>query len=201
MSGFDVVRYYLAVVILVSVPGAVLFWFPIHPFIGFWRRAGAGPAYAAGFGVMIAVGAVLFLFRGPLLAVDFGASRVTAGAGLTLWLLAAVLRHAWRKQLKISVLFGLPELAPDRHPQKLLTEGVYARVRHPRYFEFSLGGLGAALVSNYPAAYLAVFFTIAGLAALVPFEERELEARFGDEFREYRRRVPAILPRLRRRTR
>ena len=198
MSGLDLARYYLALVILVSVPGAVLFWFPIHPFAAFWRRAGVGFAYLVGFGVMIVAAVLVFLFREPLLAVDFGASRVTAGAGLLLWLVAAVLRHSWRKQLKISVLFGLPELAPDRYPPKLLTEGIYARVRHPRYFEFSLGGLGGALVTNYPAAYVAVFLTIAGLAALVPFEERELEERFGDEFREYRRRVPAILPKLRR---
>ena len=198
MSGFDLARYYLALVILVSVPGAVLFWFPIHPFAAFWRRAGAVAAYVVGFGVMIVVGVLLFLFRGPLLAVDFGASRVTAGAGLVLFVVAAVIRQHWRKQLKISVLLGLPELAPDRYPAKLLTEGIYARVRHPRYLEFSLGGLGAALLCNYPAAYVAVLLTIAGLAVLVPFEERELEARFGDDFREYRRRVPAILPKLRR---
>ena len=198
MSGYDLARYYLAVLILVSVPGAVLFWFPIHPFAAFWRRAGVGFAYLVGFGVMIVAGVLLFLFREPLLAVDFGASRATAGAGLVLLIVAAVLRHSWRKQLKVSVLFGLPELAPDRCPTKLLTEGIYARVRHPRYFEFCLGGLGAALVSNYLAAYVAVILTIAGLAALVPFEERELEERFGDEFREYRRRVPAIIPRLRR---
>ena len=197
MAGYDLARYYLALVILVSVPGAVLFWFPIHPFAAFWRRAGAGLAYVVGFGVMIVVGVLLFLFRGPLLAVEFGGRWVTAGAGLFLWLAAAVLRQLWRKQLKLSILFGLPELAPDRHPSKLLTEGIYSRVRHPRYLEFSLGGAGAALVSNYLAAYVAVALTIAGLAVLVPFEERELEARFGDEFRDYRRRVPAIFPRLR----
>lgn len=196
MSGFDLARYYLALVVLVSVPGAVLFWFPIHPFAAFWRRAGAGFAYLVGFGVMIAAGVLLFLFRGPLLAVDFGASRATAGAGVVLLVISAVVRQQWRKQLKISILFGLPELAPDRYPPKLLTEGIYARVRHPRYLEFSLGGMAAALFCNYPAAYVAVLVTIAGLALLVPFEERELEARFGDDFREYRRRVPAILPRL-----
>ncbi len=198
MSGLDLARYYLALVILVSVPGAVLFWFPIHPFAAFWRRTGAGLAYVVGFGVMIVVGVLLFLFRGPLLAVDFGASRVTAGAGVVLLVAAAVIRQYWRKQLTISILFGLPELAPDRYPPKLLTEGIYARVRHPRYLEFSLGGLAASLFCNYLGAYVATLLTIAGLAVLVPFEERELAARFGDDFREYRRRVPAIFPKVRR---
>ena len=197
MSGYDLARYYLAVLILVSVPGAVLFWFPIHPFAAFWRRVGAGPAYAAGFGVMIVVGVLLFVWRGPLLAVDFGTSRTTAGAGLVLLIVAAVIRKYWRKQLKISILFGLPELAPDRYPARLLTEGIYARVRHPRYLEYSLGSVGAALLSNFAAAYVAVAFTIVGLAVLVPYEDRELEARFGDDFREYRRRVPAGFPQLR----
>jgi protein-S-isoprenylcysteine O-methyltransferase Ste14 len=31
---------------------------------------------------------------------------------------------------------------------------------------------------------------------MIRLEDRELEQRFGDEFRQYKRRVPAILPRL-----
>lgn len=197
MSGLDLARYYLAVLILVSVPGAVLFWYPIHPFAAFWRRVGVGPAYVVGFGVMIVAGAALFLLRGPLLAVDFGTNRVTAGAGVVFLVVSAIIRRRWRQQLKISTLFGLPELAPGRYPSRLLTEGIYARVRHPRYLEYSLGAIGSALLCNYAAAYIAVLFTIVGLVVLVPFEERELEDRFGDAFRDYRRRVPAVFPKLR----
>jgi protein-S-isoprenylcysteine O-methyltransferase Ste14 len=40
-----------------------------------------------------------------------------------------------------------------------------------------------------------VFAVITG-AFMIRSEERELEARFGEEYREYQRRVPAIIPRL-----
>jgi len=199
MTGFDTARYYLTILVLVSVPGAVLFWFAIHPFAGFWRRAGVGSAYVAGFGVMIVVGALLFLLRRPLMAVDFGSSWATAGPGIALLVVSAVMRQMWQRQLKLATLFGLPELAPQKYPPKLLTEGIYARVRHPRYLEYSLGAIGLALVCNNAAAYGAVLLTLAGMAVLIPMEERELVARFGPAYEEYRRRVPALVPAARRR--
>jgi protein-S-isoprenylcysteine O-methyltransferase Ste14 len=201
MTTGDTVRYALAVVFLVSVPGAVLFWFAIHPFAAFWRRVGVGPAYVAGFGVIIGAGVAAFALRRPLLAADFGWNRGTALAGLLLLTFSAVIRHRWRKQLTISMLFGLPELAPGRFPPTLLSEGIYARVRHPRYLEFSLAAVGWALVCNYPAVYAAAGITIACIALLIPIEERELVARLGAAYEDYRRRVPAVVPRWRPRTR
>jgi len=197
MTRGDTVRYVLAVVFLVSVPGAVFFWFVIHPFAAFWRRVGAGPAYIAGFGVMIGAGVAAFALRRPLLAADFGWNRGTALVGLLLLVVSAVIRHRWRKQLRISTLFGLPELLPGRFPPTLLSEGIYAKVRHPRYLEFSLAAVGWALVCNYPAVYSAAAITLGAIALLIPVEERELVARFGAAYEDYRRRVPAVVPRWR----
>jgi protein-S-isoprenylcysteine O-methyltransferase Ste14 len=42
---------------------------------------------------------------------------------------------------------------------------------------------------------LTVFAVISG-AIMVRLEDRELEQRFGEEYRAYRQRVPAILPRI-----
>jgi hypothetical protein len=33
-------RYVLAMLTLMFMPGAVLFWFLVHPFVRFWRRIG-----------------------------------------------------------------------------------------------------------------------------------------------------------------
>ena len=79
---------------------------------------------------------------------------------------------------------------------KLLTGGCYSRVRHPIYsiwgfliipgFSLTIGGFMLGL----PLAYwLAVVKFIGG-------EEKALEERFGDEWREYARRTPRFLPRL-----
>ena len=195
---FDGVRYWMGVVYLASVPGAVLFWFAIHPFAAFWRRAGAVAAYAAGFSVMIAAGVVAVVWRRPLMGADLGSNAATAAIGVVLVVISAFVRHRWRRQLTMRILFGLPEIAPSRFPPTLLTEGIYARVRHPRYAEFSLGALGWALLCNYVGIYAAAALTLASIGLLIPIEEKELAARFGDAYEEYRKRVPAIIPRTRR---
>lgn len=198
MTTFDTIRYGIALVLLVTGPGSVLFWFPIHPLATFWRRVGAGWAYLVGFGVYALSAVVLAAWRRPLLAVEFGTSRVTLAAGVVLIVAAAALRRTWHRQLKLRTLFGLPELSPERHPQSLLTEGAYARVRHPRYLEILLAFLGYALAANYLAGYAVALFLALSILVLIPMEERELAERYGAAYVEYRRRVPALLPRLRR---
>ena len=34
----DTTRYYLGILLVISVPPAILFWLLIHPFAGFWRN-------------------------------------------------------------------------------------------------------------------------------------------------------------------
>jgi protein-S-isoprenylcysteine O-methyltransferase Ste14 len=106
------------------------------------------------------------------------------------------LRRGWHRQLKMSTLLGFPELAPHRYPRVLLTDGVYGRIRHPRYAEVLLGYAGFACLSNYLAAYGVVGFLVVAILALIPIEERELAQQFGAAYEEYRRRVPALIPRL-----
>ncbi len=197
MTNFDRIRYATALILLLTGPGSVLFWFPIHPLAAYWRRVGARWGYAAGFAVYGASAAVLATFRHPLLSVEFGTSAVTIALGIVLLALHVWLRRGWQQQLTKRTLFGLPELAPDRYPRVLLTEGIYARIRHPRYVEVILGCAGIACISNYLAAYGVVVFLTLAILALIPIEERELARTFGDAYEAYRRRVPALIPRVR----
>lgn len=196
MSTLDALRYYVALIVVVTTPGALLFWFPIHPLANFWRRAGYRWAYVAGFGVYTFTCVLAWMWRRPLLAIEFGANTYVMGAGVALIVTTAAMRRSWSRQLSIRTLFGLPEVAPDRYPGRLLTEGAYARVRHPRYLQILVGLLGYALLSNYLAAYVVWAFVAIATALLIPLEERELAARFGADYEEYRRRVPALMPRL-----
>ena len=52
--------------------------------------------------------------------------------------------------------------------------------------------IGTGLVALYALTVLAI---LTG-ALMIHMEDAELEQRFGEEYREYRARVPAILPRL-----
>jgi len=44
--------------------------------------------------------------------------------------------------------------------------------------------------------YCLTAFAIATGALMIRMEEAELEQRFGEDYREYKRRVPAFFPRL-----
>ena len=195
MGIFDQVRYGIALALVVFAPASVIFWFVVHPFAGFWRRVGYRWGYVAGLTLSVATAVACYRTRGWIAGTDLGPSMFTTGPGLALLVAAGAFRRRLQRQLRSSILFGLPELAPDQYPGRLLTEGVYAHVRHPRYAQIVVAVLGWALLSNHLASYLAVLVVSAVLALVIPLEERELAARFGAEYEAYRRRVPALVPR------
>jgi protein-S-isoprenylcysteine O-methyltransferase Ste14 len=61
--------------------------------------------------------------------------------------------------------------------------------------------LAWSLGSGLAVCFALTTFAIITGAAMIRMEDAELERRFGDDYREYRRRVPAIMPRLRSSTR
>jgi len=85
-------------------------------------------------------------------------------------------------------------------PDRLLISGPYALSRNPMYVGWGLLHLGSALIAGsgwllaaVPPAVLAVHQGVLG-------EERRLEARFGEEFAQYRATVGRYLPRVGRNT-
>ena len=197
MTILEAVRYYLALLVLVNFVPLLAFWFLIHPFVGLWRRLGPGIAYGAAMAAMILIGAGLFALRGLLLAVEFGTIAALWPPAALAYLAAIVLEILCRQQLSIGTLIGLPELLPGRAPGKLLTEGIYARIRHPRYAAGGLGLLALACFTNYQAVYLLFVAYLPTIYAITVLEERELVERFGPAYARYRERVPRFLPRFR----
>lgn len=194
-SYIETARYVMAVLVLISLVPACNFWFTIHPFIGFWRRVGRFGATLAGGGIMVASMAILFWYREALLGRDFGTVVwLWLPAGVLLGI-AAVIERARKKHLKFNILTGGPEFSGDGAATALLQEGVYARLRHPRYFAYALAIPGWALFANYLGLYVYVVVGWAFIYALIRLEERELSARFGAEYEAYARRVPR-LPKL-----
>lgn len=84
----------------------------------------------------------------------------------------------------------------ESQPARLLTTGWYGVVRHPMY----LGVLCilAAFVLWAPAGKNFVFALVTAFAILraAIAEEVRLAERFGEEYGDYRRRVPMFIPRL-----
>ena len=81
--------------------------------------------------------------------------------------------------------------------ESLLTYGLFNHARNPLYVGNLLVITGLAVIHNNPWVYaLALPTTLFAYVAIVAAEEAYLKERFGEEYREYCRRVPRWLPRL-----
>ncbi len=76
---------------------------------------------------------------------------------------------------------------PDRSNPPLTTRGLYAFVRHPLYFAWTLFVFGAPTMTGTRASFAIV--STAYLMIAIPWEERGLVATFGQQYEDYRRRV------------
>ena len=89
----------------------------------------------------------------------------------------------------ISSVAGVELFADHR----LVTTGPFAVVRHPMYLGFAVAAVGSlALYRTWAIAFVAVHGLIFIFRARR--EEQALAARFGDDWADYCRRVPAIVP-------
>jgi protein-S-isoprenylcysteine O-methyltransferase Ste14 len=79
---------------------------------------------------------------------------------------------------------------------RLIRSGPYRWVRHPIYAGFLVGALGAAIAAGTWDAALG--FGILFVSLLVKFsrEESLLTREFGDEYRQFKKDVPALIPRI-----
>ncbi len=195
----DTARYVFALLLVMSLPPAILLWVVIHPYARFWRTLGPTWTYVALSPFVVGFMLAVFLARRSLLAIDLGTHY---------WLLLPTFLCigpggwiAWhrRRQLTQKILTGVPELSRDPSGGKLLTEGAYAVIRHPRYVEVVLFSAGYALFANHLASYVVALLSIPALWVVVLLEERELRSRFGQEYEEYARRVPRFVPKVSRR--
>jgi protein-S-isoprenylcysteine O-methyltransferase Ste14 len=75
-----------------------------------------------------------------------------------------------------------------------VTTGLHARVRHPIYLAHLCMLLGFTIGSGLSVDYALLGFTLIAGAVMIALEERELERRFGEEWREYKSRSGAIFP-------
>jgi protein-S-isoprenylcysteine O-methyltransferase Ste14 len=119
----------------------------------------------------------------------FLAGQVVALAVIGLGLLQT---DAWH-------FLGLRQLTQvsDPAPPPLVTTGFYRYVRHPLYTAgFVFLWLTPVMTSTLLVLYagLSLYLYVGSL-----FEERRLIVEFGPSYREYQRRVPRLIPRLRQR--
>jgi len=130
-----------------------------------------------------------------LFRTDWGTQPLLIALGILLLAFAFWLRILIGRTFSIRQLVGLPEVKPEKSSStELVTDGIYSRVRHPRYVQLIISCLGYALMANYPVAYIAVALFIPGIYFVVLLEENELRKRFGPSYDEYASHVPRFIP-------
>jgi protein-S-isoprenylcysteine O-methyltransferase Ste14 len=95
-------------------------------------------------------------------------------------------------------LHGLGTPAPIAPTKKLVVVGLHRYVRNPMYIGVALMVLGQAMLfwSWHLLGYAVLFLIIVHLF-VVFYEEPTLERQFGQEYGDYRKRVPRWIPRFR----
>ena len=183
---------WLACVVYSSIPS---FWLIIHPRVNFWRGRMRSPyriLIPAWIAMWIALAIITLPWRRVLLYSD-PRTWIPAAA---LLVLSMYLYRAAKFGFTGAQLGGRPELETTEWEQRLATEGIRSRIRHPVYLAHLCEMLGWSIGSGLAVCYGLTAFAIVTGAFMLRMEDRELEDRFGAAYREYRRRVPPLFPRL-----
>lgn len=101
--------------------------------------------------------------------------------------------------LVISLIFGMSAfsihpLTRTNKKEKLQTKGFYSIVRHPIMFCDSFWPLGLALICGSIIGLIMFFLWALYIYLFTFFEDEKLIAEYGDEYKEYKKRVPRIIP-------
>jgi protein-S-isoprenylcysteine O-methyltransferase Ste14 len=91
---------------------------------------------------------------------------------------------------------GWREVYRARQENRLVTDGLYAFVRHPQYLGLFVALFGEGVV-HWPTLFSVGLFPVIVVVYywLARKEEQAMLAKFGDEYRAYMSRVPMFIPR------
>jgi protein-S-isoprenylcysteine O-methyltransferase Ste14 len=169
------------------------FWLLIHPRVNYWRSR------KRPYLILLPLWTTMWIMLGLLTSRWRHATLYTTP---WTWLPAILLFSTglWiyaqsGKHFSPAQLGGLPEVLPSHGEQRLITTGIRSRVRHPVYLAHLCEMLAWSLGTGLAVCYGLMAFAMLTGAVMIRLEDRELEQRFGEPYRDYRRKVSAILPR------
>jgi protein-S-isoprenylcysteine O-methyltransferase Ste14 len=183
---------WLACVIYSTIP---LFWMMIHPFADWWRDRQQSP-YRVLVPAWLAMWAMIATITLPFRNL---ALYDTDWAWIPTGLLVALGSFVYSRSNKTfgaRQLVGLPEVHGNNREQRLVTDGIRARVRHPVYLAHLCEMLAWSVGTGLTVCWGLTAFAITIGAVMIRSEDAELEKRFGAQYVAYRKQVP-VLPRLR----
>lgn len=106
-----------------------------------------------------------------------------------------LLEYRGVKVLEIDRVVLVYTVFPERG--RLVDSALYQFLRHPLYAALAHLGLGMALLSGTRDGFFCFLVFAAKLWIWSKLEEKELVERLGESYKEYMKKVPAFIPRLR----
>ena len=77
---------------------------------------------------------------------------------------------------------------------KMVDDGIYRYIRHPKYLSRLIFPLGLAILANNVLAICVAIMHFLPYLILIPIEDKELSRRLGKNYMKYRDHVPALIP-------
>ncbi len=153
-------------------------WFPIVPLL---ILVGIGNILFISCKLFVWLGIPIYLPVPFILRIIFGMPLILLGGFFFVW---------GFKLLKPAAALGLA--------RKLRTSGAYAYTRNPMYFGVCsvFWGVGILLCLSY-ILMAALIWSAFNYFWVVFGEEKQVESKFGEEYLDYKRRVPRFIPSLR----
>jgi len=157
---------------VVLIPAGLIFWFSLGVllvFVSLWLDRFLP--------MRLAITVPVNLFSSVTLLI--------IGATLCLWTVYGFLKAR-----------GSP--VPLNPPRKLVTTGLYSRVRNPMLLGWfiMLFGVGILLNSISLVVIFTPLFILLNVLYLKTVEEKEMEKKFGQEYLKYKESVPMFIPRF-----
>jgi protein-S-isoprenylcysteine O-methyltransferase Ste14 len=182
----------LACVVYSTIP---TFWFMIHPFAAHWRKRRRSP-YLLLLPAWSLMWIAMALITRPWHRITIYATSWLWTLALPLFALGIFLYSKSGGNFSGQHLGGLPEVHGTHRNQQLVTTGIRSHVRHPVYLAHLCEMLAWSIGTGLAVCWGLTAFAIVTGAVMIRMEDTELEERFGDSYRAYRRSVPAVLPRV-----
>lgn len=166
-----------------------------------WTRAGVVQAFIIAFYAEMYGFPLTIYFLTRFLGLD-----LAWGGGGNLWeqLFGTPVAHIVAMAIGYSIVFSGAVLVAEgwrrihraRRDKRLVTDGIYARMRHPQYTGLFVIVFGEGVV-HWPTIVSLIAFPVIVVAytLLARKEERQMLEEFGEAYREYQRRVPMFIPR------
>jgi protein-S-isoprenylcysteine O-methyltransferase Ste14 len=184
---------WIACVVYSTIPA---FWLLIHPRAQYWRSRSRSP-YKILLPVWIGMWVLVAALTAPWRTIPLYQSNWLWIPAALLFCAGLVLYKLSHHHFTLAQLGGLAEILRGHGEQRLATTGIRARMRHPVYLGHLCEMLAWSLGTGLAVCWALTAFAIVTGAFMIRTEDRELETRFGEGYRQYRSAVPSVLPRLR----